>query len=385
MELPITRGIYESLNDIHNDRIMRNIYTFSEKTKKDNYNQLLSYHVHRVTRKFIFEVGNKFSNLHGCGLFAYCSLLANSCSHFKKKYKTVFAWIKGSLKYYYKIFNVKSEKEVFSQLDKLKRAKLINYRIKDNEIIVFLLEGNVDVNKSYTRKEIVAQYAAIKTHSGYFFVNDINIEELRNNSKFYSEADAMVDLWLNTIYNDYNIPISENPVIYLDTNRKVNDENINVTTNQLSKRWGCSYGRVNKLLKKMVDNDLIDIFVLPNVGTIIFNKAYFKYFKSTSTYKKKVISIFKHFYIKSYINRYLIYLYKNKLNISKKKSFLEFVRFIKLVGFSPYKNKNKNKEKSLIFRINDLLSLFNFKSNISNALFKRVLGLFLKKVEGNYI
>lgn len=380
MEVPITRGIYESLNDIQNNRIMRNVYTFSEKTKKDNYNQLLSYHVHRVTRKFVFETGKVFSNLHGCGLFTYCALLANCYSHFKKEYKTVFAWVKGPLKYYFKILNLKSKKEVFSQLDKLKESKLINYRIKDNEIIVFLLEGNVEIEKRYTKKQLIAQYAAVKSHSGYFFVNESNLEELKENATFYSEADAMIDLWLNTIYNDYNLPISEMPIVFLDTDRSSLNENINVTTNSLSKRWGCSFGRVNKLLKKMAEKNFIDIFILPNVGTVIFNKAYLSFFKVTSTYKKKPLQIYKHFYKKSYMFKYFIYWYKNKLNVSRNRYFLEFVRLIKSMGFSPYLDKEKKKKgKPFIFRIEDLLSLFNFHANVSNVLFQRILGLFLRK------
>lgn len=380
MELPITRELYLTFNRMENDRILRNVYTFCEKTKKDNYNQLLSYHLHKVPRKFIFETGKTFSNLHSCGLFSYCALLTNSCSHFRKTEKTVFAWLKGPLKYYGKIMGLKTEKQILQQFEILKAAKLINYRVKEGEYIVFLLEGTVDTFKTYTRKEVIAQYAAIKTHSGYVFVNETNIKELLNNASFYSEADAMVDLWLNTIYNDLNLPISENPIVYLDEDREKEWENVNVTTKELSKRWGCSFGRVNKLLKKMVEADFIDVFILPNIGSVIFNKAYFTYFKKDKTYKRNALAIYKKFQIKTCIIRYVIYLYKNRLNISRKEYLLEFIRFIKLLGFSPYKNKCHNKSaKTLNKRIEYLLSLFDFSCNVRNTLFKRVLGLFFEK------
>lgn len=386
MELPINKEIYNSLNFIKNKNIMHSIYFFKDKTKSTNYKQRLNYHLHKVSRKFVFEIIKNFTNLHGCGLFAYVSLLAHANSNFKKRIKAVYAWVKGNEKYFKKILNVKNKKEVFRQLDVLKDVGLINYRIKDDEIIVFMLEGTVDIDCAPPRKKIIAQYAAIKSHTGYFFVNENNVDDLIKRSDFYSEADILVDLWLNTIFNDKDVDLSTTPIVYLDENRNNPEMNISVTTAQLSRRWGCSYGRVNKLLKKIESQQLIQIYILPNIGTVIFNKAYIDFFATEHCYIEDKYKTYKHFYKKKAFVKYLIQLFKQRLNYNSKKDFLfEFIRFFKHIKINPYKKIGRKKKSPFIYRILSLLSLFDFESKPRYPLVERVLLGFLKRVMGNYI
>ena len=386
MELPITRTVYDTLNLIKNNNIMRKVYTFQDKTRSVNYKQRLSYHLHKISREFIYNISQDFSNLHGCGLFTYVALLCNACSNFNKKNKTVYAWVKGKEKYFSKILNLKNKKELYRQLDILKELGLINYRIKDEEIIVFILCGTVDVDESVSRKKIIAQYAAIKTHNGYVFVNEVNLIELLQLEAFYSEADIMVDLWLNTIFNDPNIEISKTPLVYLDSNREDLSSNINVTTNQLSKRWNCSYGRVNKILKRARDLDYISFYIIPNIGTVIFNKAYIKYFAKQNKYKEDGLSLYRCFYGTKALIKYIVYIYKAQLNCGFKKTFLlKLIGLFKRVKINPYKFMGGLKRTPFIYRVFNLLSLFDFKKRCENSHIQRVLSGFLKRCAGNYI
>ena len=83
-----------------------------------------------------------------------------------------------------------------------------------------------------------------------------------------SEMDALLDLWLNAIYNDHQVAGSEaGPVVYL---RNGTGSPL-VSYAELGKRWGVSKATAGRILSKFARLEYIKTFSFPGrSGTAIY-------------------------------------------------------------------------------------------------------------------
>ncbi len=107
--------------------------------------------------------------------------------------------------------------------------------------------------------------------SGFFFLPMSAASRLLSLGKC-SEMDALLDLWLNAIYNDHQVAGSEaGPVVYL---RNGTGSPL-VSYAELGKRWGVSKATAGRILGKFARLEYIKTFSFPGrSGTAIYLQNY---------------------------------------------------------------------------------------------------------------
>ncbi len=117
------------------------------------------------------------------------------------------------------------------------RGKLIKYRIKGWRFHNRVLDYNAPCQKD----------------TGFFFLPISIANELVGNTRC-SEMDALLDLWINTVYNDANVQGSETgPVVYM---RNGSGSPL-IGYAELSTRWGISKATAFRYIQKLRDLDFI--------------------------------------------------------------------------------------------------------------------------------
>ncbi len=151
-------------------------------------------------------------------------------------------------------------------LDKLQAQGLITYSyLGRGKLIRYSIQNWHGFNR------ILDYNAPCQKETGFFFLPVITANELVGNSKC-SEMDAMLDLWINTVYNDRQVQGSDKgPVVYMRNGS--GSPLINYTA--LARRWGVSKSTVCRYLQKLQGMELIDVFNFPGThGTAIYLKNY---------------------------------------------------------------------------------------------------------------
>lgn len=107
--------------------------------------------------------------------------------------------------------------------------------------------------------------------TGFFFFPVAQIPDLIGAGRC-SEADMLLDLWINTVFQDAGVPGSAlGPVVYF---RKENDLPL-VSCAALAARWGVSKATVHRVLKKFEQLSLVAVHHYPGKsGSVIVMQGY---------------------------------------------------------------------------------------------------------------
>ena len=291
---------------------------FNRKKESGGYytHHLAQFQYANISRQFVYEIGQHFSNKNGIGFYTYASLLSNVLSimdiHRKTPDLPSEAWKKGTLNEYATLFkmapvgkniNLKNLSDedarqfsVYNSIRALVDIGLVKVRstrfIEDGNIYLSCCHHGAvkyNINKtpqeqSYVKKIVKAQFAAINSHSGFVMsrISDFNniYEYMRKNSEMYdkkfkfSDCDAAIDLWLHCIYRDRNFELSYNSATVLfDRENNV----LNLSVRYLAKRWGMSVGKVHQLLNKFQELGFFNYVSMPSMGICIFCPVFSSY------------------------------------------------------------------------------------------------------------
>ena len=137
----------------------------------------------------------------------------------------------------------------------LGRGKLVKFQICDWRKCNRILDYNAPCQKD----------------TGFFFLSVATANELVSYGRC-SEMDALLDLWINTIYNDTQVQGSEvGPVVYM----RNGTGNPLTGYAELAERWGVAKTTAGRYLKKLQDLDLIEMISFPGThGTAIYLHRY---------------------------------------------------------------------------------------------------------------
>jgi len=113
--------------------------------------------------------------------------------------------------------------------------------------------------------------APCQKDTGFFFFPISAAAELVSVGRC-SEMDAVLDLWLNTIYNDEQVQGSEvGPVVYLKNGTGCPL----VSYAELSARWGVSKATAGRYLKKLCEQGYLSTTSFPGThGSVIYLQSY---------------------------------------------------------------------------------------------------------------
>ncbi len=163
-------------------------------------------------------------------------------------------------------FRLKTKKKTLEVLDVLVEKNLISYKLHHNDkIINFKIKG-------WKASNMVLEYnAPCQKEDGFFFFPIIHALKLVRGCKC-SEADVLIDIWLNTILNDLEVTGSLlGPIAYFRGIR----ESALVSNSELAARWGISRTTVFRVLKKLQEKEYIDVIHFTGaLGSVIYTKNY---------------------------------------------------------------------------------------------------------------
>ncbi len=163
-------------------------------------------------------------------------------------------------------FRVRFHYQAISILDRLQRQKLITYTVLGRgKVIKFKI-------KDWRQHNTVLDYnAPCQKDTGFFFMPLSVATELISSEKC-SEMDCLLDLWLNTIYNDEQVKGSEiGPVVYM----RNGTGNPLLGYSELAERWGISKATVGRFLKRMENAGYLSLMSFPGThGSVIYLQSY---------------------------------------------------------------------------------------------------------------
>lgn len=236
--------------------------------------QVVDYPRCRIYRQFIQTLiaDRSIRTDGGTGLYYYTVL----CSYvnFRTSYQriegisyTVFPgeWFCG-LKKLAGQFRTRTQQQALGILDDLQARGLIHYTLlgRGRVIKYQILDWN--------RHNTVLDYnCPCQKDTGFFFLPIATAAELVSSGRC-SEMDAVLDLWLSTVYNDGQIQGSEiGPVVYL---RNGTGSPL-VNSSELAQRWGVSKSTAWRLLKKLDELGYISLLSFPGrKGSVIYLRGY---------------------------------------------------------------------------------------------------------------
>lgn len=163
-------------------------------------------------------------------------------------------------------FRVRFHYQAFAILDKLQKQHLITYTVLGRgKVIKFKV-------KDWKHHNTVLDYnAPCQKDSGFFFMPVSTATELVSTEKC-SEMDCLLDLWMNTIYNDEQVQGSDiGPVVYMRNGTGLPL----IGYSDLAARWGISKATVGRFLKRMTELGYISLMSFPgNHGSVIYLQNY---------------------------------------------------------------------------------------------------------------
>ena len=146
------------------------------------------------------------------------------------------------------LLRLKTIKHTVEVLDSLQNRHLIEYTILGHgKLIKFRVNNWCKANR------VLDYNAPCQKETGFFFLPISVASELVSYGKC-SEIDAVLDLWINTIYNDENVQGSDvGPLVYI---RNGSGSPL-LSYEELAKRWGVSKATVSRYLNKLKKQDYI--------------------------------------------------------------------------------------------------------------------------------
>lgn len=157
-----------------------------------------------------------------------------------------------------------------------KQARTLLYQLESMNLI----EMQEDTRRKLVRFEIrcwhktnttLSYSAPCPKDTGFFFFPVAQIPDLIGTGRC-SEADMLLDLWMNTVYQDAGVPGSAlGPVVYF---RQESGLPLISCTN-LAVRWGVSKATVHRVLKKFERLSLVAVHHYPGKrGSVIVMQGY---------------------------------------------------------------------------------------------------------------
>jgi len=234
--------------------------------------QIVDYPRVRIYREFIQTLikDTKLSKKGNCNLFNYIILCcyANYSSSKKRIDGKQFLIAPGhwicSIKELVKWFGLNKIKSL-EILDSLVKLGVIKYEIS-NEFVFY------QINEWEKYNSFMEYEAYCQKDNGFFFFPFDYLELFLAQEVKWSEKDIVMDLWLNTIYNDNRVDGSKvGPVVYF----RNGTGNPRTTYSNLAKRWTSSKATVSRVLEKLQDNGYITYLNFSGrYGSVIYLNGY---------------------------------------------------------------------------------------------------------------
>ena len=146
------------------------------------------------------------------------------------------------------MLRVKNKLQVLSILTDLQRRHFIEFNILDDGNCV-----KYRIRDWEKHNRALDEFAPCYKDKGYFYLPTSVVSNLVGR-RHLSEMDALLDLWLNTVYDDNRVQNSVvDPVVYMrnETGKPTLD------CGQLAKRWNVSASTAEKYLQKLKNNGYI--------------------------------------------------------------------------------------------------------------------------------
>ena len=232
--------------------------------------QLVTYSRCRIYRQFIRSLAEDTNiRLNGDSYLFYFILLC-SLANFRTSYVKVDGitytiapgeWMISSRELM-RMFRKKTLKTTIEVLEQLSSMNFISYIVSHkNQFIKF------SINNWSKFNTVVEANAPCTKDDGFFFFPYRLVSEFIGRGKV-SEMDIILDLWLNTIYNDSCIPGSEvGPVVYFRNGSR----SPLVGYEELGKRWGISKSTAGRIMRKLEEGGYIKMVAFQGkYGTAIY-------------------------------------------------------------------------------------------------------------------
>lgn len=232
--------------------------------------QLVSYSRCRIYRKFIRSLtADPNIRLNG-NSYLYYYMVLFSYANFRTSLKNIEGvfytigpgeWLMP-IKDLAKIYRKKTIKSTLEILDYLASEKWIDYKLEcRGHYIRFSI---INWSKFNT---IVEDKAPCNKDEGFFFFPHSLISNFIGKGKC-SEMDIILDLWMNTIYNDFCISGSDvAPVVYF----RNGTQTPLIGYDELGKRWGVSKSTAGRIMRKLEDNGYIEMVAFQGrYGSVIY-------------------------------------------------------------------------------------------------------------------
>ena len=161
---------------------------------------------------------------------------------------------------------LKTNKQTFEVLNSLQKRHLIEFSVLGHGKLI-----KYGINNWCKTNRVLDYNAPCQKQTGFFFLPISVANELVSFGKC-SEMDAVLDLWINTIYNDEQVQGSDvAPLVYI----RNGTGNPLLSCEQLSKRWGISKTTVCRYLNKLKKEDYIMTVNFQGThGSAIYVKRY---------------------------------------------------------------------------------------------------------------
>ena len=224
--------------------------------------QVVDYPRCRIYRKFVQTlISDRSIRLGGSsGLFYYTVLC--SYANFRTSYKRIdgISYTIYPGEWLCRIseltvwFRTRFQHQAVSILQDLQERHLITYSLLGRrKLVKFKIMGWQKHNR------VLDYNAPCAKDTGFFFLPVSIANELLSQGRC-SEMDALLDLWINTVYNDEQVQGSDaGPVVYLRNG--TGSPLLGYT--ELAQRWGVSKATVGRYLGKLRELDYISVFILP--------------------------------------------------------------------------------------------------------------------------
>lgn len=236
--------------------------------------QVVDYPRCRIYRELIQKLINDLNIRSGgsSGLFYYAVLCCYA--NFRTSYKRVDGinyivypgeWICriAELK---ELLRCKNNRSALNILIDLQNRHLIEFEILGHsKLVKFKVRDWCKTNR------VLDYNAPCQKETGFFFLPINTANELVGYGKC-SELDAVLDMWINTVYNDNNVKGSDvAPLVYL----RNGTGNPLLSCEALAKRWGISKATVSRYLNKLKKEDYIMTLNFNGTrGSAIYVKRY---------------------------------------------------------------------------------------------------------------
>lgn len=149
-------------------------------------------------------------------------------------------------------FRTRFQHQALAILRELQDRHLITYTLLGRgRLVKFKIKGWCKYNR------VLEYNAPCQKDTGFFFLPISVANELVSAGRC-SEMDAMLDLWINTVYNDTQVQGSEvGPVVYM---RNGTGSPL-IGYAELAQRWGVSKATAGRYLRKMQELDYLSILL----------------------------------------------------------------------------------------------------------------------------